>query len=69
MQNWIKCSERMPEIGTSVLMYRGYGVIAGYYTSNKYAKTEKGRLPRFESFNGIQLGVTHWQPFPEPPQE
>lgn len=66
---WIKCSERMPEVGMSVLMYRGYGVIAGRYTSNKYAKTEKGRIPRFENFHGIQHDITHWMPLPEPPAE
>ncbi|MBY3727107.1 DUF551 domain-containing protein, partial [Escherichia coli] len=36
---------------------------------NEYAKTQKGREPRFETLTGIWHGVTHWMPLPEPPQE
>ncbi|EHB0511572.1 DUF551 domain-containing protein [Escherichia coli] len=55
--SWISCSERMPEIRQTVIGWNGY------------AKTQKGREPRFEILTGIWHGVTHWMPLPEPPQE
>lgn len=64
---WIKCSEMMPEIGQSVIGWNGYAVRQCKYTMNRYAKTKKGREPRFENSNGIWHGVTHWMPLPEGP--
>lgn len=70
MSVWIKCGERMPDLGAQVLI-----VIAGKYVSSatyiswKEAKTEKGRTPRFEDFRGIVRRVTHWMPLPEPPED
>ncbi|HCI7636332.1 TPA: DUF551 domain-containing protein [Escherichia coli] len=66
---WISCSERMPEIRQTVIGWNGYAVRQCVYTRNEYAKTQKGREPRFEILNGIWHGVTHWMPLPEPPQE
>lgn len=66
---WISCSERMPEIRQTVIGWNGYAVRQCVYTRNEYAKTRKGREPRFEILTGIWHGVTHWMPLPEPPQE
>ena len=66
---WISCSERMPEIRQTVIGWNGYTVRQCVYTRNEYAKTQKGRDPRFEILTGIWHGVTHWMPLPEPPQE
>ncbi|HFK7165810.1 TPA: DUF551 domain-containing protein [Escherichia coli] len=67
--SWISCSERMPEIRQTVIGWNGYAVRQCVYTRNEYAKTQKGREPRFETLTGIWHGVTHWMPLPEPPQE
>ncbi|HHI0122211.1 TPA: DUF551 domain-containing protein [Escherichia coli] len=66
---WISCSDRMPEIRQTVIGWNGYAVRQCVYTRNGYAKTQKGREPRFETSTGIWHGVTHWMPLPEPPQE
>ncbi|HHZ5503181.1 TPA: dATP/dGTP pyrophosphohydrolase domain-containing protein [Escherichia coli] len=66
---WISCSERMPEIRQTVIGWNGYAVRQCVYKRNEYAKTQKGREPRFETLTGIWHGVTHWMPLPEPPQE
>ncbi|MGI1929562.1 dATP/dGTP pyrophosphohydrolase domain-containing protein [Escherichia coli] len=66
---WISCNERMPEIRQTVIGWNGYAVRQCVYTRNEYAKTQKGREPRFETLTGIWHGVTHWIPLPEPPQE
>lgn len=66
---WISCSERMPEIRQTVIGWNGYAVRQCVYTRNEYAKTQKGREPRFETSTGIWHGVTHWMPLPEPPKE
>ncbi|EGM8440473.1 DUF551 domain-containing protein [Escherichia coli] len=67
--SWISCSERMPEIRQTVIGWNGYAVRQCVYTRNEYAKTRKGRDPRFETLTGIWHGVTHWMPLPEPPKE
>nr|WP_250908151.1 dATP/dGTP pyrophosphohydrolase domain-containing protein [Escherichia coli] len=67
--SWISCSDRMPEIRQTVIGWNGYAVRRCVYTRNEYAKTQKGREPRFEILTGIWHGVTHWMPLPEPPQE
>lgn len=66
---WISCSERMPEIRQTVIGWNGYAVRQCVYTRNEYAKTQKGREPRFEILTGIWHGVTHWMQLPEPPQQ
>lgn len=69
MSKWVKCSERMPEIGSRVLVCsRGIYVGLAAYRQWKGAKTEKGRALRFEDLRGIVYNVTHWQPLPEPPE-
>ncbi|NEG85075.1 DUF551 domain-containing protein [Pantoea agglomerans] len=70
MSQWIKCSEKMPEIGAKVLVVQhGKYVSSVHYRQWVTAKNEKGRAPRFEDMRGIVYGVTHWQPLPSPPEE
>lgn len=66
---WIKCSERMPDIGQSVIGWNGFAMVQVKYRINAYARTVKGRQPRFESGVGIWHGCTHWQPMPPPPAD
>ncbi len=80
-KRWVPVSERLPEIDYTKQGYErrvqtiavgSYGFIGElHYSSNAYAKTEKGRLPRWEHPEGrIYTGiVTHWMPLPEPPKE
>jgi hypothetical protein len=69
MSEWIKCSERMPPVGTKLLTWNGWFIVQAEYRSNEHAKTEKGRQPRFENFRGIMSSVTHRMPLPEPPAD
>ncbi|WP_411814041.1 DUF551 domain-containing protein [Cronobacter sakazakii] len=70
MSEWIKCSDRMPEIGQRVLVAtEGRSVNCASYRQWESAKTEKGRAPRFEDYRGTVYGVTHWMPLPAPPAE
>lgn len=65
---WVACSERMPEIGSRVIVaIEEKYVRSASYTQWDGAKTERGRAPRFEDLRGIVHGVTHWQPLPSPP--
>ncbi|HHV0534013.1 TPA: DUF551 domain-containing protein, partial [Escherichia coli] len=52
----------MPEIRQTVIGWNGYAVRQCVYTRNEYAKTQKGREPRFEILTGIWHGVTNWMP-------
>ncbi|EPN3764032.1 DUF551 domain-containing protein, partial [Escherichia coli] len=48
----------MPEIRQTVIGWNEYAVRQCVYTRNEYAKTQKGREPRFETLTGIWHGVT-----------
>ncbi len=66
---WIKCSERLPDVGSSVLVViQGKHVHKGRYSQWTGAKTEKGRKPRFEDLRGILRDVTHWMALPAAPK-
>ena len=78
MSEWISVKERLPEIDMESAVYeRCVNVIAATrmgrviyvsYISNGYAKTQKGREPRFEWMGKIcPFDITHWMPLPEPP--
>ncbi|WP_437609628.1 DUF551 domain-containing protein [Erwinia sp. V71] len=60
MSNWIKCSDRMPEDGQRVATLSGRNSYDAIYQENND-----------EFISGLCkcLGVTHWQPLPEPPKE
>ena len=68
MNEWVKCSERMPDDGVAVLCYCVCNSKpSGIYTMRKpviVAKNlkEDTRLIKHER-------VTHWMPLPEPPKE
>lgn len=77
--NWIPVTERMPEIDYSqpkfawrvtVLVAGDRGVVMeASWASNGYAKTEKGRAPRWERDGRLLWWTpTHWMPMPPPPQ-
>lgn len=64
---WISVEDRLPEIGTRVLLcgrYEGKGIIAycaiGYFDGITYREHWGADI------NGT-AEVTHWQPLPEPP--
>jgi hypothetical protein len=76
---WISVSERLPEIPADVPSYSTYVRVlavgaSGWvsemrYAVNSYAKTEKGRAPRWEESDG-RLAFnqpTHWMPLPASP--
>lgn len=74
---WIPVVERLPDIDYSAPTYKWYknvigawdgGVAEVKYAANGYAKTEKGKAPRFE-WNGriCPFEITHWMPLPDRP--
>jgi hypothetical protein len=80
LTDWLSVEDQLPEIDFSAPEYmRRVGVIACWgskpeqvaemsYVSNAYAKTVKGRAPRFEWQGRVSpWKVTHWMPLPIPP--
>ena len=66
MNDWIKCSEKMPEIDVDVLIVARGQVTAGYL-SRFYCR---GDIRKFRVISGSIIDsshVTHWQPLPQPP--
>lgn len=71
MSNWIKCSERLPEVmgefkmSHLILLYgqeyvfEPFCIFIGYMIEGN----------RFYSDNGECENITHWQPLPESPKE
>ena len=64
-EQWIPCSERLPETGTDVIVYYPY-----WYKSPVQIAHLKGDF--WESSDGEYdfpvKAVTHWKPLPEPPE-
>ncbi len=61
---WIKVSEKLPEIGIDVLIWDGDARSIGYFNGisfNDFTLQEHGNACRNDK-------VTHWQPLPEPPK-
>jgi len=77
MSDWIKCSDRLPDLegkpdyscSELVIAFTIFGHVRPmYYARQMYNKTEKGRVPRWEDMQGrIESEPTHWQPLPAPP--
>lgn len=76
---WIKTAEQLPTIpedgpsyamSARVLGCFGYMVAPLRYARNMYAKTEKGRAPRWERWDGsLSSTPDAWMPLPEPPTQ
>ncbi|TBN93397.1 DUF551 domain-containing protein [Salmonella enterica subsp. salamae serovar 13,22:z:-] len=69
--NWISCSERMPEKGQNVLISVNFDsslveplICSARYTGSTFRRGDATIKPG----NGIEQ-ATHWMPLPEPPQE
>ena len=67
---WISVDDRLPDKFGSYIVSDGKKIVTQMtYTSNKYAKTEKGREPRFEWMGKISpWKITYYQPLPAPPK-
>ena len=65
MQNWIKCSERMPDDFVDVLVTDGVHVEVMWLDCDEY--WDNWLEPRAVTVD--REDITHWQPLPEPPQE
>lgn len=76
---WVPVTERLPDIDFEKPKYahcvrclvaseRG-DVWEAKYSSNAYAKTEKGRAPRWEESDGrlIRVAPMYWMPMPKAP--
>ena len=61
MSAWIKAGKLMPDIDSSVLIATDNGEVeAGY---------DDGQDWRYLSGGKVESAVTHWMPFPNPPEE
>lgn len=70
MQNWIKCSERMPdsqETNTVLGYSKTTGLVSEYFYDHDDESFSYYNFCGCHSFNTDS--ITHWQPLPEPPQE
>lgn len=75
MSEWIKCSERMPDLSgvypaCSIDPQRSYEAdnwIEMLYRFDKEAK--KGETPWQHSSGFYDGGITHWMPLPSPPED
>ena len=54
--DWVKCSERMPEIGDMVLVFNGNSIEIDALATGEF------------SFECWCDSVTHWMPLPEMPE-
>lgn len=70
---WIKCSERMPEVDDWVIAFHidGYQRIAKWTsTSGNYHMRNFTHCWECDGNDSEpEVSITHWQPLPEPPTE
>ncbi len=62
---WIPCSERMPDEGEYVLVYTD--VLKCIYIGTKSNKPDSHVF--ISANHGYRLNCTHWMPLPEPPEQ
>lgn len=66
MSNWISVKDRLPEPGQRVIVFSAKGKFIGEGWMDA-----KRKWFRYDGFASVELlfgTVTHWQPFPEPPE-
>lgn len=63
---WIKCSEKMPEVGQKILTYTPS---EGEYMMGEYDEPESVYIYVGGGFVGGYSQFTHWMPLPQPPEE
>ncbi|HGM5304197.1 TPA: DUF551 domain-containing protein [Serratia marcescens] len=67
MSEWIKCSERMPELDKRVLLY--FGSYDGHIEDGCIGDDGDGPYHYFFDGDSLQQEPTHWMPLPEPPAD
>ena len=73
MSEWIKCSDKLPPIGETVLCYKGSVFTAWYIEKScPYEKKRKGwhidwAKGSYQFFKDFD--VTHWMPLPDKPND
>ncbi|QGU13977.1 DUF551 domain-containing protein [Leclercia sp. 119287] len=58
---WIKCSERMPEVMVTVITSNGFDIGQGWWDGDDWKS--------FDCHDVVPGKVTHWMPLPPPPTE
>lgn len=67
---WIPVTERLPEIDQPCLCYKETHGRAEYKLGTYFGGMFSGNCAAFKSMSHYGLiGVTHWMPLPQPPQE
>lgn len=66
VDEWIKCSERLPEDGERILIYVH---LASHESVQPDTRIEDGGYMYLDSGYSFGKEVTHWMPIPEPPKE
>lgn len=82
MSKWISVKDRLPDIGTEVLVYDGTDIVQAYVGIHKGIKRWVGSRNVTDSMADgyvqdrtiCKIGdtfdfITHWMPLPEPPTE
>lgn len=63
--SWIPVSERLPEVGQTVLCYKKGKIKVDVYLGAKYT----GEVYAFRDVDMYRaFGATHWAPLPQPPE-
>ena len=63
MSEWISVEERLPEVGTDVLMTNGSVIAVAFCLENNFGKKYLSTWD--DGWTGCE---THWMPLPEPPE-